>query len=231
MDDNSVTNNQGRQSGEGRGAAPEGTGYSTPGADRIIQSSSEAVPSPSASMEQRLTTPKGTITSLGETPADANPALAQTVAEESGQGTTAEMLLARETAEEQYLRNAQANIYQDQGPDTMDRQFSKSDSGQPDSPYAYQEDATTRSIDSTDVTESFEGMAQGIGSMDLRARAESMLDRDGSQTAYTDAMSGQGPVGHKAEEYDAQGAEMHNTSVPGDLDVLAPGMKNIPDEG
>jgi len=227
MDDTRLNNSQ----GQGQSSAPEGTGYSTPGRDSIVQSGSPAVPSPSETSEERLTAPRPAIQSLGETPGDANPALSETVAAEEGQGTTADLLRAREAAEEQYLRDAQAHVYQDQGPDTLDRQFSRTDSGQPEFPFAHQEDASARTMDSPDVQESFEGMSQGVGSLDLRARAERTIDRAGDQTAYTDAMAGQGPFGRKAEEYDAEGPEMQGSALPTDIDIVAPEMKNIPDEG
>jgi hypothetical protein len=221
--DNSNRNQNAGQS------APEGPGYATPGQDRIVQSKSPAVPSPSETSEQRLTTPGSRIQSINEQPGDANPALQETIGEEQGQVSTADMLRARETAEEERLRAAQAQIYQDAGPDEIDREFSRTDSGQPDFPFKYQEDATPRSIDSPDVQQDFEGMTQGVGSMDLRARAEAMLDRDGPETAYTDALHGEGPFGREAQELDAEGPEMTNKFVPGD-DVVHE-MKNIPDEG
>src|SRR5438128_1954830 len=123
MDDGRWTMDDGRwkevgmsnhQEDRGRAELP---GYDTPGEDSIMRSTSRAVPSPSKTSKQRLTPPDPVIESLGETPGDANPALAETVGAEQGQVSTADLLRARETAEEQRPR-ATGNIhpYQDQGP-------------------------------------------------------------------------------------------------------------------
>lgn len=213
-----------RQSGP-----PEGAGYETPGQDRVLQSNSPAVPSPSRPSEEKLTTPKPYLQSIGEQPADANPALGETAAAERGQASTADMLSARETAEEQYLRDAQAHVYQDAGPDAINPQFSSSDTGQPDLPFQYQEDASAESLDSPDVQQDFESLSGGVSSQNLRARSEALTDRAGSETVYTDAMSGQGPFGQKADELDISGPEMTHKFVPNDAEI--PPMKNIPDEG
>ena len=45
----------------------EGVGYHTPGQDKIVESKSQAVPSPSKTSEERLADPKPVIESLGET--------------------------------------------------------------------------------------------------------------------------------------------------------------------
>ena len=50
----------------------------------------------------------------GSGPGSDNPALAETYAEESGDISTADFLLARESAEEERLRQEQAQIYADQ---------------------------------------------------------------------------------------------------------------------
>lgn len=226
--DNPATN-QGTGRDGGQGSPPEGAGYQTPGEDRLLQSNSPAVPSPSRPSEDKLTTPRPYLRSIDEQPADANPALPQTVAEGQGQANTADLLRARETAEEQYLRDAQAHIYQDSGPDAINPRFSSTDTGQPDVPFQHQEDATTESIDSVDVQQDFQSMSGGVGGMNLRARAEAMMDRDGPETAYTDAMSGQGPFGRKADELDISGPETTHKFVPNDSEI--PPMKNIPDEG
>src|SRR5215210_2225055 len=110
----------------------EGVGYHTPGQDKIVQSTSQAVPSPSKTSEQRLTDPKPVIESLGETPGSANPAREETIAAEKGQASTADLLRARETAEEQYPR-ATGNIhpYQDQGEGDAPDEFEQTDTDRP----------------------------------------------------------------------------------------------------
>ncbi|HET6262665.1 MAG TPA: hypothetical protein VFG99_10575, partial [Chloroflexia bacterium] len=89
-------------------------GYDTPGGATIERSTSSAVPAPSQTSEERLTTPQDTIQSIGETPGDANPALVETIGAAQGQVSTADLLRAREGAEEQGLRVAQAEAYADQ---------------------------------------------------------------------------------------------------------------------
>lgn len=222
------TNNRGQDAGQGQ-APPEGAGYQTPGGDALLNSNDPDIVPPTRTSAERLTTPKPLIEKISERPADANPALNETRAAEQGEMSTADFLRARETAEEQYLRDAQAHIYQDAGPDAINPRFSETDTGEPDSPYNYQENATGRSIDSPDVQQDFESLAEGVGGLNLRARAEAMLDRDGPETAYTDAMRGQGPVGGNADELDTSGPQMTHGFVPND--AITTEMKNIPDEG
>lgn len=225
-----MDNTRGNQNSP-QGGPPEGSGYSEPGRDEILQSNQPTVPSPKETANQRLTTPDSYIKSINEKPGDANPALNETAGEEQGTMSTADMLRAREGAEEQYMRRAQEQMYQDQPRDTNDAQFNRTDTGQPDYPFKYQETATPQQLDSVELQEDFEGMDQGIGSMDLRARAEAMMDRDGPETVYTDALHGEGPYGQKARELDIEGPEAGGYSVPNEIDEIAPDMKNIPSEG
>lgn len=211
----------------GSGGPPEGAGYDTPGRDETIRSTSPAVGSPGETSEQRLTTPQPVIRSINETPGDANPALKETEAAEKGEMTTAELLLARETAEEEFSRSAPASEYQDQNMENPG--FNATDSGEPSFPYKYQEEATAKSMDSPDLQESFIGATGGVGALDLRGRAERVEERAGADTQYTDAMAGEGPYGAKAQELDYSGPETPVPGPPSDLDEIAPDMRNIPD--
>jgi hypothetical protein len=90
-------------------------GFDTPGQDRIINSSSDAVPSPSATSGQRLETPDAFIGGeVNERPGDANPALNETTGYEKGETSTADFLRARESAEEQRSRSTGKEMYADQ---------------------------------------------------------------------------------------------------------------------
>jgi hypothetical protein len=98
---------------EGQGKSYRG--YDTPGQDRIIDSSSDAVPSPSATSEQRLETPDAFIGGeVNERPGDANPALNETTGYEKGEISTADLLRAREFAEEKRSRDLGTEMYADQ---------------------------------------------------------------------------------------------------------------------
>ena len=98
---------------EGQGKSYRG--FDTPGQDRIIESSSDAVPSPSTPSEQRLETPDAFIGGeVNEPPGSANPALNETTGYEKGQTTTADLLRARESAEEQRPRDLGREMYADQ---------------------------------------------------------------------------------------------------------------------
>ena len=215
---------------QGETGPPEGTGYETPGRDRILESNSPAIPSPTQTSQERLTNPKPRIESIDERPADANPALVETVRAEKGQTSTADMLQARETAEESLLRQAQAHIYEDQGAETMPEDTREADTGQPDFPYEYQEHASAETIESPDTQQSFIAATGGVGGLDLRARADSMIERDSDETVYHSSLRGEGPVGGEAAEMDYEGAEMPDSGPPSDMETIAPEMKNIPSE-
>ncbi len=91
------------------------SGYETPGQDDIIKSTSEAVPSPSMRSEDRVQAPSEHIGGrVNETPGDSNPAIAETVGYETGQTNTADLLRAREGAEEQGARERGREMYVDQ---------------------------------------------------------------------------------------------------------------------
>jgi hypothetical protein len=90
-------------------------GYETPGEDKIIKSKSDAVPSPSATSEQRLQPLDSFIGGrVNEPPGDANPALDETIGYEKGQTSTADLLRAREGAEERVPRSLGKEMYADQ---------------------------------------------------------------------------------------------------------------------
>ncbi|MEO8286943.1 MAG: hypothetical protein ABI670_10965 [Chloroflexota bacterium] len=90
-------------------------GYDTPGEDSIIKSTSDAVPSPSIKATDRDEAPDAFIGGrVNEKPGSANPALPETIGVETGATTTADLLRARESAEEERLRSQHADMYADQ---------------------------------------------------------------------------------------------------------------------
>jgi len=90
-------------------------GYETPGEDTILKSKSDAVPSPSETSRQRMEAPDSYVGGeVNETPGDANPALDETIGYEKGQTSTADLLRARESAEERDARAMGKEIYADQ---------------------------------------------------------------------------------------------------------------------
>lgn len=91
------------------------SGYDTPGEDRIISSNSDAVPSPSETGRQRMETPDPFICGeVNEKPGDDNPALNETLGFDEGKSNTADILRARESAEEN-IGNPNNETYADQG--------------------------------------------------------------------------------------------------------------------
>jgi len=90
-------------------------GYETPGEDTILKSKSDAVPSPSETSRQRMEAPDSYVGGeVNETPGDANPALDETIGYEKGQTSPADLLRARESAEERDARAMGKEIYADQ---------------------------------------------------------------------------------------------------------------------
>ena len=93
-------------------------GYGTPGDDKILPNTDEAVSSPSVTSRQRMEPPDPYIGGdVNEKPGDANPALNETIGFEQGTASTADLLRARESAEETPTREAGAEMYADQPPD------------------------------------------------------------------------------------------------------------------
>jgi hypothetical protein len=114
-------------------------GWENPGQERIIESTSEAVPSPSRTADERIDAPDAYIESIGARPGDANPALDETLAHNEGTGSTADMLRVREAAEEENLRQAGGHMYADQAPNTRPDEWEDADKGRPNWPNDRQE--------------------------------------------------------------------------------------------
>jgi hypothetical protein len=108
-----MSNEQNEAQGQDKNKSRDG--YDTPGDDTIIRSSSDAVPSPSTRSEDRVGHPDSFIEGrVNETPGDANPALDETIGYEEGRTDTADLLRARESAEERIPRATGKPLYADQ---------------------------------------------------------------------------------------------------------------------
>jgi hypothetical protein len=211
----------------GPSGPPEGSGYDTPGRDTIIESTSPAVPSPSRTAEERLTTPKSYISSIDEQPGDANPALAETVGEEQGKLTTAEMLRARETAEEQPVEAAGIRPYQDEGASVTADEFEDKDTGRPNWPNDRQEDPLEYMESPRGDMPLLSG-APDVFSPELKGRVDAAIDRAGTQASANETRSGLPPVGSDAQEDIYEHREFGRPTEQSEMDRMAPGMLNIP---
>jgi hypothetical protein len=216
-----------RQENQGRAQEP---GYETPGEDTIIKSTSRAVPSPSKTSKERLTPPDPVIESLGETPGDANPALAETVGAEQGQVSTADLLRARETAEEQRPR-ATGNIhpYQDQGPGDAPDEYERSDTGRPTWPNERQEDPIEYMESPRADAPLMAGSPDKVGGdLAMKGRMDMAAERDSTESTARESGTGLPTTGFSAEEEEYERREMRTPSEPSDLDRIVPGMLNVP---
>jgi hypothetical protein len=208
----------------------EGAGYVTPGEDKIIKSASEAVPSPSRTSQERLQTPPARIESLGATPGNANPALDETAGFEQGEASTADLLRARETAEEQLPRTSgNVHPYQDQGAGASADEYRQSDTGRPNWPDDRQE-APLDYMDAPRANEPLLAGAPDTFGLNIKGRQDWVMDRAGTQASEAESGSGLPPVGLDAEEDIYERREMHTPSETSDIDRIAPGMVNNPVE-
>ncbi len=202
-------------------------GYHTSGQDTILKSTSEAVPSPSETTEQRLSDPKPVIQSIGETPGDANPALAETIALEQGRASTADLLRARETAEEDLTLAKGVLPYQTESRGARPEEFETTDSGRPNWP----DDQREQPVEYMQSPRA--NMPLGTGATDvygtsLKGRVDSEVDNAATQAAANTTRSGLAPVGHDVAEDIYTQEEFGRPEPPSDLDMIAPGMVNLP---
>ena len=218
MDDNQANNN-----------TLEGKGYQTPGEDKILHSTSEAVPSPSKTSDERVPVPPKIKTPEG-TPGSGNPALDETEAFNRGEASTADLLRARETGEEQ-LPRATGNIhpYADQGTGAVPDQYRESDTGRPNWPDDRQE-APLDYMDAPRADEPLLAGAPEVFDPNIKGRQDWATDRAGTQASEAESASGLPPVGLDPEEDIYERREMHKPTEPSDLDRVAPGMLNNPTE-
>jgi hypothetical protein len=208
-------------------------GWENPGDEKIIESNSEAIPSPSRTADERIQAPDGYIEAIKERPGDANPALGETLAHNQGTGSTADMLRAREAAEEQRLREADAHIYADQAPNTRPDEWEDADKGRPNWPLDRQEQPIEY-MDSprTDAAYGATGAGGGTGidTQQLDAEVDRLTSYEGSVGGQAEARSGMPQIGAHADEDIYERREMGRPSEPSEIDRLAHGMVNLPTE-
>ncbi|HET9496126.1 MAG TPA: hypothetical protein VFR15_18015 [Chloroflexia bacterium] len=208
-------------------------GWENPGQERIMDSSSEAVPSPSRTSDERIEAPDPYIESIGERPGDANPALGETLAHNEGTGSTADMLRAREAAEEQHLRQAGGHMYADQAPNTRPDEWEDADKGRPNWPNDRQEHPVEY-MDSPRIEAAYGATGAGGGTGQDKQQLEAEVDRltsyEGSVAGQAEARSGMPQIGAHPDEDIYERREMGRPSEPSEIDRLAHGMVNLPPE-
>ena len=225
----SMSNSNSDQGNSGSGESYQG--YQTPGEDRVVESTSSAVPSPSQPSEQRLDTPKPVIESIGETPGSANPALVETMGAAQGQVSTADMLRAREASEEQELRGVGAQAYADQSQGAaLPDEFAQTDSGRPNWPDDRRQ-APTEYMESPRVDMSYlPSTIDKMGGSSFTARVDSNIDSLSTQASAQESRSGLPPVGMNAAEDKYEEREFGRPTPPSDIEMAVPDMVNLPPE-
>lgn len=203
-------------------------GFNTPGSDQIIESTSEAVPSASRTTEERLPSAKPAIESLRETPGDANPALAETTGFEQGSASTADLLRAREVAEERLPRTAGVEPYQDQGANAAPQEYEDTDTGRPTWP----NDQTQEPMENLDAPRGHMPLGASTGQTDLnlKGRLDAAAEREETLSASDETRSGLSPVLDNVDEAIYEREEMGRPTESSDLDRIAPGMVNLAPE-
>ena len=211
--------------------------YSSPGEETLQESNSPAVPSPSTTSEQRTQAPDPQINSLGGvTPGSDNPALDQTRDHASGQGSTADMLRAREASEEEYLREGSATgavpegtIGQDQMEGLRPDEYQDRDSGRPNWP----DDRQQAPLDYMDAPRADMPLVSGSADkldLTIKPRMDAAVDRASTQASAQESRSGLPPVGMNAEEDKYEQREFERPAPVSETEMIAPEMKNIPSE-
>lgn len=176
---------------------------------------------------------KGDKVAGGSGPGSDNPALEETYAEAAGDIPTADLLRARESAEEQRLRNQGAEIYADQSPTARSAEQQDADSGRPNWP-ADRDRTEGEYMESPRAEGSFLGGSgsggTGQDTMQLEGEADALADRAGTEAAKGELPANVPNVGRDAEGEIYAEREWGNPSPPSEMDMLAPGMVYLPDE-
>jgi hypothetical protein len=207
-------------------------GWENPGQEKIIESRSEAVPSPSQTADERIDAPDGYIQSIDERPGDANPALGDTLAYNQGTESTADLLRARETAEEERLRNAGGQAYADQGT-VLPEEWADKDKGRPNFPLDRQEQPIEYT-DSPRIESSYGATGAqggtGIDSQQLEAEVDRMVAHESNVVNETWSRTGMPQIGANAEEDKYAQREVGRPSPPSETDMLSHGSPHLPPE-
>lgn len=170
----------------------------------------------------------------GSGPGSDNPALEETYAEQSGEISTADLLRAREGAEEQILRQQGAEMYADQSATARPDEHRDADAGRPNypadrdrNPGEYMESPRA---DAAYLGGSGAGGGSGQDTIQLEAQADALADRAGTEGAR-----GESPVHLSSPGADTEAEiyaerEWTQPTPPSEMDMLAPGMVNLPPE-
>lgn len=158
----------------------------------------------------------------GSGPGNDNPALEETYEEQAGEITTAQFLAARESAEEQRMRNQGAEMYADQSPTAGSRQDANSD-------LTPGENLESPRAEGSFLSGSGSG-GTGQDTMQLEGEADALVDRAGFDAARGALPDNVPNVGGDAQgEIYAEG-EWGQTNEPSEMDMIAPGMVYLLDE-
>lgn len=207
-------------------------GWENPGQERIIESRSEAVPSPSRTSDERIQEPDPYIETFNERPGDANPALDETLAHNQGTGSTADMLRAREAAEEQRLREAGGHIYADQS-NVMPEEWTDADKSRPNFPLDRQEQPIEYT-DSPRIESSYgatgAGGGTGIDSQQLEAEVDRLVAHESNEAGKAWSRTGMPQIGSNAEEDNYAEREVGRPAPPSEMDMFSHGTPHLPPE-
>jgi len=205
--------------------------YYVSGQDEVLQSSSEAVPAPSLTEEQRLSNPGFSYQSTGETPGDSNPALAETVGAEEGRVSTADLLRARESAEEAPVIGRGLPAYEDQSTAGSPRadEFQNAEGARPNWPDDRREDPIEY-MTSPRANTPFGAGVEGNQGLNEKGLIDAATDRNATQASKNESRSGLPPVGFSSEDDKYEHREFDRPAPPSEMDEMAPGMVNLPPE-
>jgi hypothetical protein len=211
--------------------------YDSPGEERLRTSTSPAAPVPSKTSGERHQAPDPYLSNLGgATPGSDNPALDHTRNHALGQASTADLLRAREAAEEEYLRRGGSEgavpntpIGQDQLQGLRPDEFQDRDAGRPNWP----DDRQQAPLDYMDSPRADMPLASGSADtldMTIKPRMDAAVDRASTQASAQESRSGLAPVGMNAEEDKYEQREFERPAPVSETEMMAPKMKNIPSE-
>ena len=176
---------------------------------------------------------KGDKVAGGAGPGSDNPALEETYAEKAGEISTADLLSARESAEEQRLRDGGAEMYADQSPTARADEHQDADGGRPNWPADRDRDPAEYMDSPRAQGPLLSGSASGGTGADmlqLQGQADALADRAGAESSKHESRAGvPNPAATTgAEVYEDR--DFGRPNPPSEMDMLAPGMVNLPPE-
>ncbi len=155
-----------------------------------------------------------------------NPALEETYEEQAGEISTADLLRAREGAEETRLREQGAEIYADQSDTAGPDEWRDTDAGRPNWPLDRDrnpgENMESPSAEGALLSGSGAGGGTGEDTLQLEAEADALADR-----TWRAAVPEPGD-NLDLDIYDER--EFGHPDPPSEMDMFAPGMVNLPPE-